>query len=150
TAAEAQVLRQWIGSCLGEDQGVGLERLVPCPADKPAGACAANAQACLYATTSCVCSDGNWSCADCPAEQPVSGNPCDGAVAGGDGGGSPKPLCLPIDTPSSCRGWYSCSYPEVGQWCSCIGAEWSCTCPSSQPAAGTSCVEHGTVCAYGA
>jgi len=92
--------------------------------------CPIESQSCLYATASCRCSNGAWTCTACPDFRPnVSPIPP----------GTSAPLCINE----------ACSYGDVT--CSCSGTNgWACgVCPAARPAEGTACGNVSFACTYG-
>ncbi len=94
--------------------------------------------ACTYGTTDCACTNDMWACSSCPATTPTTGTACTvaGEVCGPDGG--------------VCRCERAGGMGGGGG-----GDEWRCgtgmgtgaTCPTTQPATGTTCTA-GESCAY--
>jgi hypothetical protein len=241
SVSDFSVLHEWIQSCIpnlpGYDAGTptapidagadddGGGALVRCPADAPTGACSIQGFTCPYATQTCTCSNGNWSCQPCPSAQPATGSDCPSIMMDGytptpfscgygnvtcdcvpdpaypshpawscgvcpasapstlqgcgntaiscayadqqcacrGGSWSCTPLSCPPAlspdnfSPPACAGYYACSYPALGQSCTCSapfqsgdpGFELNCSCPPTSPANGSACVPTETnPCSY--
>jgi len=153
SAADDQVLRDWIASCMGEDHfdagasappdampgdvQAPLEGiLVACPATAPGGACAIEKQNCTYPDQDCFCDHGVWNCAACPAQQPPIGGACPN--------GSDPTYFRP---PSSCLyGALTCGCDPGDP----SQSDWRCgVCPATEPATGSACGNTMFTCPYG-
>lgn len=130
------------GGAGGSLGGAGLPgtegRSIACPVSAPTGSCDVEGQSCVYATETCSCVGGTWSCGSCPQAQPSTGTSCGsgGNENDGFGGGNPP---------------FNCAYGAVACYCPGGGAEatWACgVCPASPPASTSACGNSSFGCLY--